>query len=67
MWENTRVCKYGACDLLLRKIGCSGPSGLLQFFAVMTAAIPPWSQIARSSQSAHQVNIAYWYRNTNSQ
>ncbi len=58
---NTWVCKYGACDFLLRKNGCSGPSGLLQFFAVTAAVMPPWSQIARPSQSAHQVNIAYWY------
>ena len=33
MRENTRVCKYGTCDFLLRKNGCSGPEcGLLQFF-----------------------------------
>ena len=32
MRESTRVCKYGACDFLLRKNGCSSSLGLLQFF-----------------------------------
>ena len=27
MRENTRVCKYGACDFLLRKNGCGIPFG----------------------------------------
>ena len=27
MWESTRVCKYGACDFLLRKNGCGIPYG----------------------------------------
>ena len=27
MWESTRVCKYGACDFLLRKNGCGIPFG----------------------------------------
>ena len=32
MWESTRVCKYGACDFLLRKNGCGVPLGVPQLF-----------------------------------
>ena len=43
MRETTRVCKYGTCDFLLQKNGCSDLfMGLLQLFAF----------------SAHQLNIA---------
>ena len=43
MRENTWVCKYGAGDFLLRKNGCSGPLGLLQFFCCdrLVCKIPP--------------------------
>ena len=32
MRENTRVCKYGSCDFLLRKNGCSNSLGVAAVF-----------------------------------
>ena len=48
MWESTRVCKYGACDFLLRKNGCSNSfMGCCSCFAVTVCVrSPPSARIA---------------------
>ena len=62
MWESTRVCKYGACDFLLRKNGCGIPFGSAAAF-LLTAGhamiLRAW--IAPAVQPAAQLNIAYWH------
>ena len=43
MWESTRVCKYGACDFLLRKNGCGIPFGSAAAFCCTAGRVtnPP--------------------------
>ena len=62
MWESTRVCKYGACDFLLRKNGCGIPFGSAAAFSLHRRSCndpPAW--VAPAVQSAAQLNIAYWH------
>ena len=60
MWENTRICKYGFCDFLLRKNGCSDSlQGCCSFFAVavFVGLLPPDLLIALTVTVRSQLNI----------
>ena len=62
MWESTRICKYGACDFLLRKNGCGIPFGSAAAFLLTVGhALILRAWIAPAVQPAAQLNIAYWY------
>ena len=52
MRENTRVCKYGACDFLLRKNGCGVLIDPGCRIFVMVVGSPP-----AHNRSANQLNI----------
>ena len=45
MRENTRVCKYGTCDFLLRKNGCGSSLGLPHFCCDSRWEAPPLASL----------------------
>ena len=60
MWENTRICKYGFCDFLLRENGCSGSlQGCCSFFAVTVCADLPLDPLIALAVTARKPTEYY--------